>query len=68
MLALAKVLMIDPPSGWKYGFPMPVPSGYIKNESLMRIWLQGLGYPEKDVDLALKHSRYWEVESENQER
>jgi hypothetical protein len=59
---MPKQLMIDPPSGWQYGFPKPVPSGYIKNETLMRIWLAGEGYPAKDVDLALKHSRYWETE------
>lgn len=54
--------MIDPPSGWKYGFPKPVPGGYIKSESLMRVWLEGEGYPSDSIDLALKHSRYWETE------
>ena len=57
-----KVLMIDPPSGWQYGFPKPIPNGYIKSEMLMRIWFQSLGYPEKDIDMALKYSRYWEQE------
>lgn len=57
-----KVLVIDPPEGWRYGFPKPVPDGYIKNESLMRIWLQDQGYPTKEIDLALKYSRYWETD------
>lgn len=53
--------MIDPPRGWLYGFPKPVPEGYVNNESLMRIWLQAQGYPTTDIDLALKYSRYWET-------
>lgn len=66
MRVLAKSLMIDPPSGWQYGFPKPVPNGYIKNESLLRIWLQEQGYPVKDIDLALQYSRYWEADGEDQ--
>jgi hypothetical protein len=58
--------MIDPPRGWLYDFPKPVPAGYIKNESLMRIWLSTEGYPGSDIDLALKHSRYWEADVDNE--
>lgn len=64
MLALAKVLMIDPPSGWQYGFPKPVHEEFHtlgKDFDLGR-WLIAEGYPEKDVELALKYSRYWETE------
>ena len=61
---MAKVLIIDPPEGWRYGFPKPVPAGVLKSETLMRVWLIGKGYPTKDVDLALKYSRYWEAENE----
>jgi hypothetical protein len=57
-------LIIDPPSGWQYGFPKPVPEGVMKNESLLRIWLQNEGYPQEDLELALKHSRYWMVDEE----
>ena len=63
---VTKSLVIDPPSGWQYGFPKVVPHGVIKNESLMRIWLSEQGYPTKDIDLALKHSRYWEAEDEGE--
>lgn len=58
------MLMIDPPSGWLYGFPKPIPEGYIKNESLMRIWLQNQGYPVTLMDSALKYSRYWETKDD----
>jgi hypothetical protein len=60
-MLMNKVIMIDPPEGWKYGFPKSIPNGYLKNESLMRIWLSNEGYPEKDIDLALKYSRHWEI-------
>lgn len=52
---MSRVLIVDPPSGWKYGFPLPLPSGKDYLELLRE-----QGYPEKDLDLALKHSRYWE--------
>jgi len=57
-------LIIDPPSGWKYGFPKPVPDGVMKSDALLRIWLSGQGYPNEDIDLAMKHSRYWERDEE----
>lgn len=53
-----RTLIIDPPEGWRYGFPKPVPDGVMKSESLLRIWLAEQNYPE--VELALTHSRYWE--------
>lgn len=44
-------LLVDPPSGWMYGFPAPLEDDY-ENQ------LRKAGYPEKDIPLALKHSRY----------
>lgn len=54
-----KATIIDPPSGWKYGFPKVMPD----NVNL-REWLLGQGYPKKDIELAMKYSRYWEEEVE----
>jgi len=54
-------MMIDPPSGWKYGFPC------LYNESAdgdMRDFLLSKGYPERDVDFALEHMRMWLPEGE----
>ena len=64
---MAKVLMIDPPSGWQYGFPKPVHEEFhtLGEDFDLGRWLISEGYPEKDVELALKHSRYWEVEEED---
>ena len=44
-------LIVDPPSGWMYGFPAPLQEDYIQQ-------LKDAGYPEKDIPIALKHSRY----------
>lgn len=56
---MTQEMWIDPPEGWRYGFPKRVPAGYLKSETLMRMWLQQEGYPEKDISLALNYSRYW---------
>jgi len=50
--------IIDPPSGWRYGFPKPMPEK-IKGAESLKEWLLEQGYPEKDLDLAVKYSRYW---------
>jgi len=50
--------IVDPPSGWRYGFPAPLQEDYTKQ-------LKDAGYPEKDIDMALKHSRYWERDYED---
>ena len=47
-------LIVDPPSGWKYGFPKELKPG-VKMEDLLR----ESGYPEKDIEFACKYYRYW---------
>ena len=56
-----KVLMIDPPSGWLYGFPKVLPDP--KPES-MHEWLVGNGYPQEEIDKMKEYfyCRYWETE------
>lgn len=51
-----KRTIIDPPEGWKYGFPKPIPNEI--ND--LSEWLFGEGYPMDLIPLAIKHSRYWE--------
>lgn len=46
------VVMIDPPGGWRYGFPAPLQGNYEKQ-------LRDAGYPEKDIPLALEASWSW---------
>lgn len=49
-------MVVDPPEGWKYGFPKVFNP---KEEQSYKDWLLEQGYPEKLIELALKHSRWW---------
>jgi hypothetical protein len=40
--------MIDPPSGWKYGFPKEMPKD-LKGKTFDE-WLISEGYPKKEID------------------
>jgi len=57
-----KIKMIDPPSGWKYGFPKKLPEG-IKDT---KKWLVENGYPQHEIDSCgdYFYCRYWERESD----
>jgi len=59
---MKKVLMCDPPEGWKYGFPKPVPDGV--KDTLA--WIVSQGYPQKEIDSYGDHfyCRYWEEDVE----
>lgn len=48
-----KILIVDPPSGWMYGFPCELKEDYEQQ-------LRDHNYPESQIELALKYSRYWE--------
>ena len=39
-------LMIDPPSGWKYGFPKAKPDDATDTIA----WLLSEGYPQSEID------------------
>ena len=51
--------IIDPPGGWKYGFPKPIPEERKKD---VQVWLVEQGYPKKEIDSFGEHfyCRYWE--------
>lgn len=44
-------VLVDPPEGWKYGFPAPLEDDYEQQ-------LRNAGYPHESLALALKYSRY----------
>lgn len=52
--------MIDPPEGWRYGFPKELPEEVVDH----REWLLEQGYPQKLMESLGKHfyCRYWETE------
>lgn len=59
------VKIIDPPEGWKYGFPMPIPKESDKwTFEELRNWLVKQGYPGKTIDNYGDHfhCRYWNQE------
>ena len=58
-----KKKLIDPPSGWKYGFPKE----YDENkDGNLKDFLKKNGYPEKDLDFAIQHCRMLYIEDENE--
>ena len=62
-----KVLMVDPDSGWRYGFPKIAPENLDKNDD-WHDWLLSEGYPQEKIDYWLNSSfgyvpcRMWEQE------
>lgn len=57
--------IIDPPSGWKYGFPKPIPND-VKD---VKKWLIENGYPKKLIeDLGeYFYCRYWEEQNKTKD-
>ncbi len=51
-------LMVDPPEGWKYGFPKAIPLGTAD----VMAWLIEQGYPQKLMDELGDNffCRYWD--------
>ncbi len=55
------MLIIDPPSGWKYGFPKAMPKESSEKGFSLKLWLYRNGYPFYMLKYA-KYSRYWNHE------
>lgn len=58
---MAKVLMVDPPEGWKYGFPKPVPDNCVAGQD-MTDWLVAQGYPRDLTEKSWFYLRFWETD------
>jgi hypothetical protein len=55
--------MIDPPSGWKYGFPKELPETVNRNNLVQ--WFLDQGYPQTLIEEGmLEHCRMWMEEEE----
>ena len=59
------VTMIDPPSGWMYGFPKAVPDDVDMFGDKLIAWLIEEGYPSDKTEL-LNRCRYWQQEIEEE--
>lgn len=46
--------IVDPPSGWMYGFPKELPDNKLYEELLKEA-----GYPKQDIEFAMKYTRTW---------
>jgi len=54
--------VIDPPSGWQYGFPALIHDKILfGGDNIKSKWFRLQGYPENLIELGLRHSRYWSV-------
>ena len=62
MGAALKVTMCDPPEGWKYGFPKPVPEEYhtLGDDFDLKRWLVNEGYPQELTTWRWFRCRFWE--------
>lgn len=50
-------MFIDPPSGWRYGFPKKF---LPKDGETLEQWLLREGYPVTEVDFAIRHLRVFD--------
>lgn len=55
-------MWIDPPSGWKYGFPMIYDN---EADGPCDDFLRSKGYPEKDIEFAMSYMRCWNLSPED---
>ena len=53
------VTIVDPPGGWKFGFPAPLEEDYLAQ-------LRRANYPSEWMELALTSSRYWKEKEDVQ--
>ena len=61
---MRRIMVVDPPSGWQYGFPRELD---LKEGEEFDQWLIDHGYPKRLIDEGMsKHCRYWceEVDEE----
>lgn len=56
---MSKNIIVDPPSGWLYGFPAILEENYEEQ-------LRKADYPEDKIPIALKYSRFWSRREEDE--
>lgn len=66
---MVKKLIIDPPSGWRYGFPRQIPDEYFEPMFKLNRWLVSVGYPQELIDQFPDGvpCRFWEEEDGSEE-
>ena len=57
---MARVLIVDPPEGWMYGFPKI--NDWKSEEETREEWFLRNGYPQRLINQGmLKYCRFWEA-------
>ena len=53
-------IWIDPPNGWRYGFPKVIPVQTKANgEDAIKAWLLNNGYPQHEIDNGGMRYKSW---------
>lgn len=63
-----KVTICDPPSGWRYGFPRPVPKEVMGvGGDAFTNWLVECGYPKQEIEKMGDYFfvRFWEEDEKS---
>jgi hypothetical protein len=55
-------MLVDPPEGWRYGFPRTIPIEIEADWSKIEAWIIDCGYPKEKREL-LEFCRMWETTS-----
>jgi hypothetical protein len=55
-------MFLDPPDGWRYGFPRRIPVDIENNWAEIEEWVIACGYPEEKRHL-LQYCRMWKATS-----
>lgn len=64
------VTMCDPPGGWKYGFPKPMPVDNFPSQEAFHAWLISRYYPQEEIQYWLDSEyksvpcKFWQQEIE----
>jgi len=54
---------IDPPEGWRYGFPKVLPNDWQDHYETLHAWMLANGYPEELLaGTSHRYCRFWEEE------
>lgn len=54
---------VDPPEGWRYGFPKVLPNDWQDHYETLHAWMLANGYPEELLaGLSLRYCRIWKKE------
>ena len=64
---MGKVVLVDPPSGWKYGFPKEAPEDlFNRSDREIQDWFLRRSYPSVLINKGmLDHCRYWYEEKDD---